>query len=642
MQPLPSESNCANSNPFEKLQLEEWNNTSQPYPMNLRVHQLASRQATAAPDAMALADGSQSMKYEELEQLSNRLAHHLREIGVGPDVLVGLCVDRSPMMVVGALAILKAGGAYLPIDPCYPTHRIELILADARPRVVITQSKYEPQLMGAGRELLMLDRLSSQIEEQSTNPVAAVGGPSDLAYVIYTSGSTGHPKGVELTHDGLLNLIFWHLRAFAVTRADRATQIASPGFDAAVWEIWPYLVAGASVHFVPESVRTSPEQLRDWLVRRQITISFLPTPLAERIVHLEWPATTSLRMLLTGADTLHRYPPASLPFVLVNNYGPTECTVVATSGIVESNKGTDGLPSIGRPIANTQVYVLGADMCPVPIGSSGELYIGGSGLARGYLNRPDLTAARFVPNPFSSVRGDRLYRTGDLARFLADGRVAFLGRVDDQVKVRGFRIELSEIVNALNQHPAIQESAVVARQDVDAETSLVAYVAATTPFPPPVRELREFLGKRLPDYMLPAKFISLDSLPIGPSGKVDHSALPLPSEENILRDQEFVVPRTPTEARIAAILTSLLKVEKVGVDDNFFLLGGNSLLGTQVIAHVESNFDVELTLLSLFDHPTVAGIAAEVEKLTVAKLGRSQMKREDSGLLHLHEGQNTL
>jgi len=586
---------------------------------SMRVHQLVSAQAGATPTATALKSCSTTLTYRELEEGSNRLAHHLRSLRVGPDVLVGVCLERSPMMVVAELAILKAGGAYLPIDPTYPVDRIAFILSDARPRVVLTQSAMVRRLMGGDADIIALDHQPEELLLQPPTMPEQQGHPNDLAYVIYTSGSTGQPKGVEITHRSLLNLIAWHHSAFQVTAADIATQMASPGFDAAVWEVWPYLTAGASLYFPADAVRSQPELLSNWLLDQHVTISFVPTPVAERLLDLEWPSNTALRFLLTGADTLHHYPPSGLPFQLVNNYGPTESTVVSTSGPVMSSTRSD-LPSIGRPIRNTQIYVLDSEMRRVPTGSTGELYIGGAGLARGYRNRPDLTSERFVPNPFSDVPGDRLYKTGDLARYLPDGQIAFFGRVDDQVKIRGFRVELGEITNALNRNPAIRENVVIAREDKPGQKRLVAYVVPRAENGVTNGELRHFLGQDLPEYMLPAAFVKLHSLPIGPNGKVDRSALPVPTDDNIIRDENFVSPRTPTEEQIAVVISELLGLERIGVDDNFFLLGGNSLLATQVIARVRDSFDVEVTLLTVFDNPTVAGIAAAVEQLVMERV----------------------
>lgn len=604
----------------ELEQLRVWNNTHQPYFGNPRVHRLVSRRAEATPDALALTDGSLAISYQELELRSNRIARYLRARGVGPEVLVGLCLGRSVLTAVGALGVLKAGGAYLPIDPAYPPERIAFMLDDAQPRVLITQASLAQRLSAAGREVLVLDRESPEIASQAADAFEDVGTIDNLAYVIYTSGSTGQPKGVEVTHRGLLNLTLWHQQAFAVTAADRATQMASPGFDAAVWELWPYLTAGASIFAPSETTRNQPESLRDWLLAQRITISFAATPVAENLIALDWPTTASLRVLLTGADTLRRRPRPEMPFALVNNYGPTECTVVATSGTVSPDQTQDGLPSIGRAIANTQIYILDAEMNESPVGGEGEMYIGGAGLARGYLNQPDLTSEKFVPNPFSSDAKAQLYRTGDRARYLPDGQIAFLGRIDDQVKIRGFRIETNEIVNLLSQHRDIKSCTVVAREDAGHAKRLVAYIVPVPDAQLTNRNLRGFLGKTLPEFMLPAVFVRLNSLPLSESGKVNRFLLPAPDDSNMVRDQVFVAARTPAEKRIVSIVAPLLGLKEIGVDDNFFFLGGNSLLGTQVIARVREAFGVEVSLLNLFDHPTVAGIASEVEELIIAKV----------------------
>ncbi len=536
-----------------------------------------------------------------------------------PGSVVGLCLERSVDFPVAALAILKAGGAYLPLETKTPSQRLKMMLNAAQVSVVVTHSSVLGSLAGDPRELVALDHCAPEISRCSSEALPVPVTPEQLAYVIFTSGSTGTPKAVAVGHGSLLNLCEWHNRAFGVTAADRATQLASIGFDAAVWEVWPYLVAGASLHLVDDETRTDPEQLRDWLVRERITVSFVPTPLAERMLKLAWPRETALRFLLTGADTLHQYPPATLPFAVVNNYGPTECTVVATSVAIFPQKSEDRLPPIGRPIDNTEIYILDSKMKQVPAGTIGEIYIGGTGLARGYLNDAELTAERFVRHPFSEVANARLYRTGDLGCCLPDGQIAFHGRVDDQVKIRGYRIELNEVVSALSRHPAVRQSVVVASENGTGEKQLVAYIVPLATLPP-ISELRDFLAKELPDYMLPATFVSLDALPVGPSGKVNRFALPAPSDENILREETFLGPRTPTEQRVAAIVASLLGLKRVGVSDNFFYLGGNSLFGTQVIARLRDAFNVELPLLKLFDHPTVADLAAEVERLMVAKL----------------------
>jgi amino acid adenylation domain-containing protein len=571
--------------------------------------------ARERPGALAVTAEATALTYGMLDCRANRLANHLRSLGVGPDVLVGLCLPRSLDMVVGALGILKAGAAYVPMDPAYPAGRLGFMLEDAQAPVLISSPDLARRLPPGKRELVYLDA-PGIAGESATSPSVEIAA-SDLAYVIYTSGSTGQPKGVEVTHGALANLVSWHRWAFSVTAADRASHVAGLGFDAAVWELWPYLAAGASVHLADEDARNSAELLRDWLLAQRITIAFVPTPLAERLLtpSLQWPPKTDLRILLTGGDTLHRYPPAELPFLVVNNYGPTECTVVAASGPVLANTLPTMLPPIGRAIANTEIYLLDERLQAVAAGEVGEIYVGGAGVARGYHNRPALTADRFIPNPFRAGSGDRLYRTGDLARLLPDGQLAFQGRLDDQIKIRGYRIEPNEIVSVLNRHQDVRASLVVAREETPGDKRLVAYVVAATEADLTHTGLREFLRDFLPEYMLPAAFVRLDALPLTLHGKVDRAALPLPDPANTLQDEASAWPRTGTEQRVAEILGELLNLEEIGLHDNFFMLGGHSLLGAQLIARLRDAFGVDIALRSLFEAPTVAALSAELERL---------------------------
>jgi acyl-coenzyme A synthetase/AMP-(fatty) acid ligase/acyl carrier protein len=390
--------------------------------------------------------------------------------------------------------------------------------------------------------------------------------------------------------------------------------LASIAFDAAVWEVWPNLSAGSSIHFPDEATRVSPDLLRDWLITERITVSFVSTPLAESLISLDWPRDGALRILLTGGDTLRSYPPADLPFTFVNNYGPTECTVVTTSGTVRPNPQPAGLPAIGRPIDNLQVFILDEQLRPVPEGEDGELHIGGASLGRGYLNRPDLDAEKFISNPFSRVPGERLYKTGDLARYLPDGDIAFVGRVDEQIKIRGYRIEPGEIAALLHQHPSIKASVVVARDD-NSDKRLVAYIV-TVPDPDFTHSsLQDFLKQYVPDYMVPAVFVEIPSLPLTNSGKIDRAALPAPGLDNTVGDQLHVAPRTPVEERVVAILSELLRIQRVSVNDNFFFLGGHSLLGTQLIARTRDFFGIELPLRTVFDSPTPAELSAVIEEM---------------------------
>lgn len=604
----------------------------------LCVPDLVQRQAALQPDAVAISADGKFSSYRNLDRRSNQLAHHLRSFGLGPGHVVGLCLERGIDLAVAALAILKAGAAYLPFEKKTPAQRAQMMLDSAQVSVLVTNSSALELADVRVKHKVELDLCAGQIDQCSGEPLATRVTPLDLAYVIYTSGSTGVPKAVAVGHDNLLNLIQWHNRTFAVTPADRTTQLASIGFDAAVWELWPSLAAGASVHVVDDPTRTQTDQLRDWLVQQKISISFVPTLLAEQLLKLEWPKDSALRFLLTGADTLHQFPPATLPFTLVNNYGPTECTVVATSAAISPSGSEARLPPIGRPIDNTEIYVLDDGMKQVPAGTVGELYVGGAGVARGYLNDPALTADRFVRNPFSG--GNKLYRTGDLGCYLADGQIAFHGRVDDQVKIRGYRIELNEIVSALNRHPAVRESVIIALENGNGEKQLVAYFVPTTSRPA-LSELRDFLSKALPDYMLPATFVALDELPIGANGKVDRSALPAPDQQGTVRDEVSLDHSTPTEQRVATIVATLLGLERVGVNENFFYLGGNSLFGTQVIARLRDAFNVELPLLKLFDHPTVAELAGEVERMMIVNL-EAMSEDEAQRLLALNTEQSQL
>lgn len=582
------------------------------------VPHLVAQRAALAPEALAVRAGAECLTYQALEQRANQLAHHLRALGVGAGTVVGLYLERSLELVIASLAVLKARGVYMPLDVKAPQERLAGMLEDAKAAVLVTQAPLADGL-ATGRRVVALDAEAASIAQLSHAPLADSAMAEDLAYVIYTSGSSGTPKGVLIGHDNLLNLVNWHCRAFSMTAADRTSQLASAGFDAAVWEIWPSLVAGASLHIVNDEIRAQPQKLRDWFVREGITVGFIPTPVAEQMTKLSWPKETALRFLLTGADTLHHYPPADLPFTVVNNYGPTECTVVTTSAPVEPRESSDGLPPIGRPIDNCEVRILDGNMKPVAAGKVGELYVGGALVGRGYLNRPELTRERFVVDPWSKIPGALLYRTGDLGCYQADGQIAFHGRIDDQVKIRGYRIDPSEVVSVLDRHGAVQACAVVARQEGETDKRLIAYIVPAAGSTPKGSVLREFLRQSLPEYMVPSVFVQVESLPMSSSGKVDRSALPAPDDQNIIYDEAFVAPRTATEEQVAALLARLLHVDKVGANDNFFLLGGNSLLGTQVINRVSATFGVDLTLLALFDHPTVAGIAHEIERLRAGR-----------------------
>ena len=565
----------------------------------------------------AISSSSEVLTYGELQRRAKKLMNSLLSAGVRRDVPVGVLLNRSPSFVVAGLAVLMAGGAYVPLDPAYPVERLDFMLKDAGVQTGITDRHCRQLSKMEGVTWLDVDDPGThslrQIEPEEP-------GAHDLAYLVYTSGSTGRPKGVQIEHSALLNLVNWHIHAFGVSATDRASQYASVGFDAAVWEIWPYLVAGASLFMIDDSIRNNAPALRDWLKDNRISIAFAPTPIAEQLIQLDWPKDVVLRVLLTGGDKLHRDPPSSLPFKLVNNYGPTEATVVATSGEVHSTGDLVG-PSIGRPIQNVIVRILDDRMQPVPEGVPGEIYVGGEGLARGYVNR-ELTAQAFVASPFAEDEG-RLYRTGDIGFYMPGGEIAFVGRNDDQIKIRGFRIEPNEIVAALNKHPAVQSSAVKVVGSFE-DKKLVAYIVPAANKSPNATELLTFVRGLLPEYMVPTLFVRCDVLPMTANGKLDRSALPDPAASNILRDTAFDSPQTQYQRELLSILKRLLKVEDISLGDNFFLLGGHSLLGTQLIVEVKKSFGVELALIDLFDNGTVVAIAERVEQLSKGKCFESE------------------
>ncbi|HEX2165518.1 MAG TPA: amino acid adenylation domain-containing protein, partial [Thermoanaerobaculia bacterium] len=501
--------------------LADWNATGRDFGRFRAVHRRFAERAAAAPGAVALvAAGGAETTYGELAARAGRLAAHLAARGTRRGDVVAVLAGRTPETVAGLLAVLEAGGAYLPLDPATPAERVATLLSDAGARVLLVDRDDAPAPPGV--ETVRIDREPPP----AAPPPAWEPDPADLAYVVFTSGSTGRPKGVAVPHGGLANLVDWHLDAYGLGADDRASLVAGLGFDAAVWELWPPLCAGAAVCLVHEARRADPAALVEWLAERAVTVAFLPTPVAERAVRLPWPAATRLRVLLTGGDVLHAHPPAGLPFRLVNHYGPTEGAVVASAGDVAP--GGAGLPDVGRPIANVRLYLLDERLAPVPPGVAGELHLGGDGLARGYAGRPGWTAERFVPDPFGD--GGRLYATGDRARWTRDGRLAFLGRRDGQVKVRGVRIELGEVEAALAALPEVAAAAAAAPPGPSGEPWLVAW---WQPAPGAAAldedELRRRLARRLPEAMVPQRLVRLDRLPLTANGKLDRRALPAPA-----------------------------------------------------------------------------------------------------------------
>ncbi|MEG3918021.1 amino acid adenylation domain-containing protein [Microcoleus sp. T3_A4] len=590
--------------------LVEWNQTQQDYPKNLCIHQLFEAQVEQTPDAVAVIFKEEQLTYRELNAKANQLAHHLQGLGVKPETLVGICVERSLEMIVGILGILKAGGAYVPIDPAYPSERIAYMLDDSQLPVLLTQEKLVSSLPEHQAQIVCLDsdweKISTESELSPTTGVTS----ENLAYVIYTSGSTGKPKGVLVAHRGLCNLAQGQIKLFDVQPDSRVLQFASISFDASISEIVMALCAGAILCLgTRESLQPGNPLLR-LLQEQKIThLTLVPSALAA-LPSEELPALENI--IVAGEPC-----PPSLATQwakgrrFFNAYGPTESTVCAT--VAQCFEGMDVLP-IGRPIDNTQVYILDPHNQPVPIGVPGELHIAGVGLAKGYLNRPELTDEKFIPNPFSNEPGSRLYKTGDLARYLPDGNIEYMSRIDNQVKIRGFRIELGEVEAALLQHPAIRETVVVAIENTTDTQQLVAYFVRQTEVSPTVADLRHFLKQQLPDYMIPSAFVTLEHFPLTPNGKVDRRALPAPEIRPEL-ELTFVAPRTPLEEILANIWAEVLGIKRIGINDNFFNLGGHSLLATQIISRIGASLAVEVPLRHLFESPTIASLAEQIQIL---------------------------
>jgi amino acid adenylation domain-containing protein len=595
--------------------LHEWNATAVRYEKEeLCVHELVEAQVARTPEAIALVYEQEQLSYGELNERANQLAHYLQREGVGVESLVGLLMERSVEMVVAMLAVLKAGAAYVPLDPAYPRERLSFMIADAAVELVLTQKSLQRHLSAPeGFRIINVESEWEQIAAQSSAAVASAVSADNLAYVIYTSGSTGTPKGVMISHRSLLNLVFWHQSFQQLSAGDRGTLVASPSFDASVMETWPYLSAGVALYLPPEETRVMPGKLRDWLLGQGITISFLPTPLAERVLAEEWPQAGAMRALLTGGDRLRDYP-LGLGFEVSNHYGPTEVTVVTSCARLAGGPGVESGPPIGRPINNTEVYILDSELQPVPVGVRGELYIGGVGLARGYWQRPELTAERFIPDPFSGAAGGRLYRSGDLVRYLPDGNLEFLGRADTQVKVRGYRIELSEIEVVLGRHEGVRECAVLVSAGAASTKHLLAYVVPAAGTRVGSSELRSYLQQQLPEYMVPSTFVFLEELPLTANGKLDRRALLEMGAAYATPEHSYVAPRTAVEEILAHVWSQVLEVEAVGTETNFFELGGHSLLAMQLISRMREALQVELPLRSLFEAPTVAGLALMVEE----------------------------
>ncbi|MEG3972562.1 amino acid adenylation domain-containing protein, partial [Microcoleus sp. T2B6] len=609
--------------------LVEWNNTEIEYPQDKCIHQLFEEQVERSPDAVAVVFEEEQLTYRELNARANQLAHYLRAKGVRLEVLVGICVERSFNMIVGILGILKAGGAYVSIDPAYPSERIAYMLDDSQLVVLLTQKQLIASLPEHQAQVICLDSDWEEISKESELPIITCVTPKNLAYVIYTSGSTGKPKGVCCNHTGVLNLLDDFQSRKPISIGDKCSLWTSINFDVSVYEIFTPLLFGGSLLIPSDYLKLNSEAFFRWLFTNQIRSAYIPPFMVKEMVEWLNPLESKLflQRLLVGVEPIYERLLVEIvekvpELLIINGYGPTEATVCATLYSVHPQIENYRNTPIGKPVQNTQIYILDGYLQPVPIGIPGELHIAGVGLARGYLNRPDLTQEKFIPNPFSNKPSDRLYKTVDLARYLPDGNIEFLGRIDNQVKIRGFRIELGEIEAAIAQHPAIRETVVIVRENATNDKQLVAYIVLCQDLVPRISDLPYFLKQQLPDYMIPSAFVVLEALPLTPNGKVDRRALPAP---DLRKEQEkfFVAPRTPIEEMLASIWGNILSIESaVGVQDNFFELGGHSLLATQVISRMRDTFGIELPLRSLFEAPTIAELASRVENSL--KNGQSQ------------------
>ncbi len=600
--------------------LVDWNQTATDYPRERCIHELFSAQARATPEALALRFGEESLTYAQLESRANQLAWHLQSLGVGPDTLVGLYLERSPSLILSMLACLKAGGAYLPLDTSYPRERLSFMLRDASaPLLLTTRALSDGLQLPDGVRVLCLDSDSDSgaIAQHPTHAPATSTTPSHLAYAIYTSGSTGQPKGIAIPHRGVVRLVR-DTKYIHLTPADRVAQVSNASFDAATFEIWGALLNGALLVGFPRDVSLSPALFASLLRQESISALFLTTALFNQVAQQSPSGFSSLSSVLFGGEfvdpgavrsVLQHGPPARLLHV----YGPTENTTFSTWHLVSHPPAEGQTVPIGRPLSNTTAFVLDENLQPVPVGVPGELYLGGEGLGRGYLNQSALTSERFIPHPFSPNPDARLYKTGDIVRLLPDGAIEFQGRRDHQVKIRGFRIELGEIESALLKHPDVNECVVLAREDAPGLRRLVAYFSTAEGTSVTAAQLRDFLKQSLPEFMQPSAFVCLPALPLTPNGKVDRKALPSP-DSSLSESDSFVPPRNPLEELLSNLWAQLLSLPRVGVEDNFFELGGHSLLATQLVSRIRETLLVELPLRELFSSPTVAALARVVEQ----------------------------
>ncbi|MBH8563641.1 amino acid adenylation domain-containing protein [Nostoc sp. CENA67] len=605
--------------------LAEWNDTESEYPQDTCIHQLFESIVEKTPNAVAVIFENQEITYQQLNESANQLANYLRTLKVKPEVPVGICVERTPYLIIGLLAILKAGAAYLPLDPAYPRERLAFMLEDAAVTVLITQKHLIDELPAHQAKVVCLDTDWHIIStENSQNPQSEVKS-TNLAYLIYTSGSTGKPKGVQIIHRSVVNFLTAMQQHLKLTNLDSLLSVTSLSFDIAVLEIFLPLTIGAKVILVSREVAFDGLQLLQQLNNSAATVMQATPATWQMLIKAGWEGNAHLK-ILCGGEAL----PQSLANQLYqrsaeiwNLYGPTETTIWSTIGRIDQQ---EALVTIGRPIANTQIYILDKYLQPVPIGVPGELHIGGAGLARGYFQRPELTKEKFIPNPFSFDAESRLYKTGDLARYLHDGTIEYFGRIDNQVKVRGFRIELLEIEAAIAQYPSVDQAIVTVREDNPGDKRLVAYIVSRSGQKPTTDELRQFLKQKLPEYMVPSAFVFLDTLPLTPNGKIDRRALKAPDYSTPDLAATFVAPHTPIQQQIADIWASILKLEQVGIYDNFFALGGHSLLATQLMARLRDAFKIDFPVRTLFEAATVAELSSRIETVQWA----TQQSQDDT------------
>lgn len=637
--------------PAEKQQLlVEWNQTTAEYSHELCVHDLFARQVEHVPENTAVIFENQHLTYRQLDQRATQLAHYLQSRGVGPDMLVGIYMERSLEMIIAMIGILKAGGAYVPLDPDYPPERLSFLLADTRTPILLTQAHLRTFLPSANAKIISLDSDWDLIEAaNSSQPLARHATPANLACLIYTSGSTGLPRGVLLEHGPTVNLVQSFINTYHPTPDDQLVPLTSISFASFVGEFLPILCSGGTL-ILPNRTELLDFAAMAALLTRHHTTMISTVPTLVTVINSRRDHLPHLRLLLSGGEmlTLGDVDHLLKSVTIANGYGLTETTVCSTSyaftredfqenGRISEN----GRVPVGKPIMNTTTYILDEFLNPLPIGCPGELYVGGVGVARGYLGYPGFTSERFIPDPFSIQPGARLFKTGDKACYRADGNIEFFGRLDDQVKVRGFRIEPGEIEVTLRLHPNVQEAVVTVHEDTTRrkelnDKRLVAYVVAKPYLTISLSEIRNFLLERLPNYMVPAAFVQLPILPRTPNGKIDRRALPEPDDARLAPETAYFPPETVVEQIIAAHWQELFRVENIGIYDDFFDLGGNSLLGTQLISRLRNVYPLTLSLSQLFDAPTIAGVSSLIEELLIAKI--EKMSEEEAQALLLSIG----